>query len=73
MSKRDMESGHSKRKRNLFEASITGSALSSEHEVELRFWDPKGGELYLCMVRSGETLLDASSGTDVQIVRLTRV
>jgi len=31
-------------------------------------WDPKGGELYLERVKSGETLLEARSSTDVQIV-----
>ena len=34
-------------------------------------WDPKDGELCLCRVKSGETLMEARSDTDVQIVRLT--
>jgi len=32
---------------------------------------PKDGELYLSRVKSGETLMEARSGTDVQIVRQT--
>ena len=31
--------------------------------------DPKDGELCLSRVKSGETLMEARSGTDVQIVR----
>ena len=34
-------------------------------------WDPKDGELCLCRVKSGETLMEVRSDTDVQIVRLT--
>ena len=34
-------------------------------------WDPKDGELCLCRAKSGETLMEARSDTDVQIVRLT--
>ena len=34
------------------------------------WWDPKDGELYLNRVKSGETLVEARSDTDVQIVRL---
>ena len=33
--------------------------------------DPKDGELCLSRVKSGETLMEARSGTDVQIVRQT--
>ena len=35
--------------------------------------DPKDGELCLSRVKSGETLMEARSGTDVQIVRQTCV
>ena len=35
--------------------------------------DPKDGELCLSRVKSGETLMEARSGTDVQIVRQTWV
>ena len=53
--------------------SRTGSALfllngaSQEHPCR----DPKDGELCLCRAKSGETLMEARSDTDVQIVRLT--
>ena len=40
-------------------------------ENELYCTDPKDGELYLRMVKSGEILMEASSVTDVQIVRMT--
>ena len=33
--------------------------------------NPKDGELYLSRVKAGETLVEARSDTDVQIVRLT--
>lgn len=35
--------------------------------------DPKDGDLYLSWVKSEETLMEARSDTDVQIVRLTWV
>ena len=38
-------------------------------EVEHTCQDPKDGELYLGRVKPGETLVEARSGTDVQIVR----
>ena len=63
------------RSRPVFAArgSTTGSALfllngaSQEHPCR----DPKDGELCLCRAKSGETLMEARSDTDVQIVRLT--
>ena len=39
-------------------------------ELERIRWDPKDGELYLRRVKPGETLVEARSDTDVQIVRL---
>ena len=36
-------------------------------------WDPKDGELCLSGAKPEETLLEARSDTDVQIVRLTWV
>ena len=42
-------------------------------ELERIRWDPKDGELYLSRVKPGETLVEARSDTDVQIVRHTRV
>ena len=40
--------------------------LSNEHIC----WDPKDGDLCLNRVKPGETLVEARSDTDVQIVRL---
>ena len=48
---------------------ISGERFESEH----RRWDPKDGELCLRRVKSGETLMEARSDTDVQIVRHTWV
>ena len=42
-------------------------------EFERTCWDPKDGELYLSRVKPGETLVEARSDTDVQIVRQTWV
>ena len=42
-------------------------------EYEHICWDPKDGELCLSRVKSGETLMEARSDTDVQIVHLTWV
>ena len=39
-------------------------------ETERTRWDPKDGELCLSRVKPGETLVEARSDTDVQIVRL---
>jgi len=33
--------------------------------------DPKDGDLFVCMAKPGETLVEACSDTDVQIVRPT--
>ena len=41
--------------------------------AEHKCWDPKDGELYLRRVKPGETLVEARSDTDVQIVRHTWV
>jgi len=43
----------------------------SEHEQ--RWWDPKDGELCLGRVKPEETLVEARSGSDVQIDRQTWV
>ena len=40
-------------------------------EREHVWWDPKDGELCLGRAKPGETLVEARSDTDVQIVRLT--
>ena len=47
--------------------SIFGERFECEHAC----WDPKDGELYLRRVKPGETLVEARSDTDVQIVRHT--
>ena len=41
--------------------------------AEHKCWDPKDGELCLSRVKPGETLVEARSDTDVQIVRQTWV
>ena len=46
---------------------IFGERFEYEHTGS----DPKDGELCLSRVKSGETLMEARSGTDVQIVRQT--
>ena len=43
--------------------------LFERFEYEHICWDPKDGELYLNSVKSEETLMEARSGTNVQIVR----
>ncbi len=48
-------------------------AVSEQNESERMCWDPKDGELCLGRVKSEETLMEARSDTDVQIVRLTWV
>ena len=42
-------------------------------EIECIRWDPKDGELCLSGAKPEETLVEARSDTDVQIVRLTWV
>ena len=53
------------------------AALASPRRVgserERIRWDPKDGELCVCRVKPGETLVEARSDADVQIVRLTCV
>ena len=45
---------------------LTCERFESEHIC----WDPKDGDLCLNRVKPGETLVEARSDTDVQIVRL---
>ena len=47
--------------------------LAERFEYEHIRWDPKDGELCLTRVKSEETLMEARSDTDVQIVRRTWV
>ena len=53
-------------------STTVGTDLNLRREVEYEqvCWDPKDGELYLGRVKPGETLVEARSDTDVQIVRL---
>ncbi len=47
--------------------------VTDQNESEHTCWDPKDGELCLGRVKSEETLMEARSDTDVQIVRPTWV
>ena len=47
-------------------------ACVDEAELERTRWDPKDGELCLSRTKSGETLMEVRSGSDVQIDRRTR-
>jgi hypothetical protein len=49
------------------------SMLAERFEYYHTGSDPKDGELCVSRVKSGETLMEARSGTDVQIVRQTCV
>ena len=42
-------------------------------ELKHSWWDPKDGDLFVCMVKPEEILVEACSDTDVQIVRQTWV
>ena len=55
-------------------------ALSTDHclsrlrfECEHSCWDPKDGELFLSRTKSGETLMEVRSDSNVQIDRRTWV
>nr|AII97892.1 BLTX527 [Nephila pilipes] len=50
-------------------ATLLGVAAEPEHTR----WDPKDGELCPDRTKTGETLLEVRSGSDVQIDRLIRV
>ena len=55
-------------------APSTDLDLSGEgFECEHTFWDPKDGELCLSRPKSGETLVEGRSGSNVQIDRRTWV
>jgi hypothetical protein len=59
--------------RRLGGAAVSGGRRTRRHDQEHICWDPKDGELCLSRVKPGETLVEARSDTDVQIVRLTWV
>ena len=50
--------------------TIDRSVTCERFEFEHICWDPKDGDLCLNRVKPGETLVEARSDTDVQIVRL---
>ena len=62
---------------------LTGGTRKGHHRPTMIFcerfeyehicWDPKDGELCLSRAKPEETLVEARSDTDVQIVRLTWV
>ena len=54
-------------------ALSTVSFACERYESKHIRWDPKDGDLCLNRVKPGETLVEARSDTDVQIVRLTWV
>ena len=54
-------------------ALATDRDLESGFEQEHECYDPKDGELCLRRAKSGETLVEARSDADVQIVRYTWV
>ena len=56
--------------RNLHGGTIDRSFACERFEYEHVCWDPKDGDLCLNRVKPGETLVEARSDTDVQIVRL---
>ena len=51
-------------------ALSTVSFACERYEYKRIRWDPKDGDLCLNRVKPGETLVEARSDTDVQIVRL---
>jgi hypothetical protein len=53
--------------------AININLIAADYKFELKHIssDPKDGDLYLGRVKSGETLMEARSDTDVQIVRQT--
>ena len=50
-------------------ASAGSDVLTDESEQKHTCWDPKDGELCLNRVKPEETLVEARSGSDVQIDR----
>ena len=58
-----------KKKFVLFAPSTDLDYLYDRFECEHTCWDPKDGELCLNRVKPEETLVEARSDTDVQIVR----
>jgi len=50
--------------------TIVRSIACKRFEKEHSRWDPKDGDLCLLRVKARETVLEARSVTDVQIVRL---
>ena len=71
----DRSNPNAKRRRLWCQGCQNPAALASPRRVgserERIRWDPKDGELCVCRVKPGETLVEARSDADVQIVRLT--
>ena len=71
----DRSNPNAKRRRLWCQGCQNPAALASPRRVgserERIRWDPKDGELCVCRVKPGETLVEARSDTDVQIVRQT--
>ena len=53
--------------------AVKSIATAADYKFELEHdcFDPKDGDLYLSWVKPEETLVEARSDTDVQIVRRT--
>ena len=58
-----------KKKKKMCAPSTDLDYLYDRFECEHTCWDPKDGELCLNRVKPEETLVEARSDTDVQIVR----
>lgn len=52
-----------------FNEFIALAVVYSEAHLERIRWDPKDGELCLARMKSGETLMEVRSDSDVQIDR----
>lgn len=56
-----------------YPARLTELQFTADFEYEHMCCDPKDSELYMGRVKSRETLMEARTGTDVQIVLKTCV
>ena len=52
---------------------LTGLIYKIFTKLKHSCWDPKDGDLFVCIAKPEEILVEACSDTDVQIVRLTCV
>ena len=65
------ECKNQKFRRGVKSYAVNSTAAGYIAELEHNCLDPKDGDLYLSRVKPRETLVEARSDTDVQIVRLT--